>query len=75
MNKTSSEAAIARLLKNWSPEGYFTVFGVTPGHIRIENEKGRALLILDLREFVRKRQPLTGIKKQVGAIVRGKRKK
>lgn len=36
---------------------------------------GDPVAVIDLRDIIRKRQPLTGVKKQVSAIVRGKRKK
>lgn len=41
----------------------------------LSSKHGEILAIIDLRELVKKRKPLTGVKKQLDAIVRGSKKK
>jgi hypothetical protein len=66
-----SEAAVSEAIRGWT-------------HVSLTKGKKATILIyddlgviaeIDLREFITKRQPLTGIKKQVSKIVQGKRKK
>lgn len=67
-----SEAALKWCVENWmdirsirsltsSPIVYF-YYGLT------------CVALIDLRALIRKRQPLTGVKKQLADIVRGKKK-
>ncbi len=72
-----SEAAIKRAIKAWSkvklhkddndPVVKFYTFKVHPDMAHVAE--------IDLRELVKKRKPLIGIKKQVDKIVRGSKKK
>lgn len=76
LGNLKSEAAIKFVIKNWEK-----IFAVTDYFDPVINfyqrKKTGSILIarIDLREFVKKRQPLTGIKKQLSKIVQGKRKK
>lgn len=64
-----SEAAIKRLIKGWSI--YLLRHRVKEPIITIHKLNGETLAEIDLREIIKKRKPLTGIKKQVEKIVRG----
>lgn len=69
-----SEAALKWCVKNWNEievvQGEIDQIVFFAGKHRDE-----IAAILHLRDIIKKRQPLTGIKKQVAGIVRGKRKK
>lgn len=69
-----SEAALQWCVKNWHEievvQGEIDQIVLFAGKHHDE-----IAAILHLRDIIKKRQPLTGIKKQVAGIVRGKRKK
>lgn len=66
-----SEAALKWCVKNWSSV-YFVANNKIP--IICFFAAGHLVAAIDLRDIIKKRQPLIGIKKQVAGIVRGKRK-
>ena len=70
-----SEAAIKRWLKFPQADREVSYFG---GFIRLYGAHPRKGVLLvaevDPKDFIKKRQPLTGIKKQMSAIVSGKKK-
>lgn len=69
-----SEAALKWCVKNWNRYDVECVPERDAPRIRLRS-CGSTVAIIDLRDIIKKRQPLTGIKKQVAGIVRGKRKK
>lgn len=70
-----SEAAVKRWLKFPQENREVSYLG---GFIRLygyHNSSGMLLLAeVDPRDFIKKRKPLTGIKKQMSEIVNGKKK-
>jgi hypothetical protein len=71
-----SEAAIKFVIDHWLQ--IFTVADDLDPVINFyKSDKGKDVWVahLDLRDFVKKRQPLTGVKKQLRQLVQGKRKK
>lgn len=67
-----SEAALKWCVENWPPI-QISINGIDP-IISLWCNIGDPIRI-DLRDIIKKRQPLTGIKKQVSVIVRGKKKR
>jgi hypothetical protein len=66
-----SEAAIKYAIKHWT-----NIYAHTNGDdavVYLINDNDETVAQIDLRALVRKRQPLTGIKKTMGKIVRGGR--
>jgi hypothetical protein len=75
-----SEAAIKRVIKEWNDVRVSTGNTPTVTFWRMTDNDGtfatdEVLAKLDLRDFIKKRKPLTGVKKQLDAIVRGKKTK
>ena len=69
-NDPHSEAALRWCVKNW--DRIEVVGGEVDQVVFFVGDEIAA--IIHLRDIVKKRQPLTGIKKQLAGIVRGKRK-
>lgn len=77
-----SEAAIKEVIKNWKAwkRYIFVMTAQLEPVLRIQLldkediYQDHIVAEIDLRELVKKRKPLTGVKKQLDAIVRGKKK-
>lgn len=73
-NNLRSESAIKKTIKKW--RSVYSELDEADPIIRLcDGNSDYVIAEIDLREFVAKRQPLTGIKSQVAAIVRGKGRK
>ena len=68
------EAAIHRLIRGWEPLRWDVSFLSHNGGRKLEiydTHTTKTLAVIDLRALVRKRKPLTGVKKEFAKIVRG----
>lgn len=69
-----SEAAIKRVIKKWDEVYPYNIENKPVVTFR-NFYTGQVMAEIDLRELIKKRKPLIGIKKQVEKIVRGSKKK
>lgn len=67
-----SESALKWCVKNWDK---IAVIGGENGFIAMFHASHGLVGAIQVQELIRRRAPLTGIKKQMAGIVRGKRTK